>query len=228
MHPLDGAYERVKRAGKHLTYLNRRINIFRQVAIDTAVDNNYLDFLKNRPISLVNRVSWTDEYLTKKLGADFDIIRPRMPLKDYARYEDWKIHFERYIPLLDNNVVLVGSSLGGIFLARYLSEHKFPKKILATYLVCPPYDNSMPGEDLVGGFKLKADLSLLQKNAKRLNLLFSLDDDVVPTAHADKFRKKLPDANIQILENMRGHFGVSEFPLIVKMIKEDVKSLKKK
>jgi len=57
MHPLDGAYERVKRAGKHLTYLKRRINIFRQVAIDTVVDNNYLDLLKEverrqKPVTL--------------------------------------------------------------------------------------------------------------------------------------------------------------------------------
>ena len=57
MHPLDGAYERVKRAGKHLTYLKRRINIFRQVAIDTAVDNDYLDLLKEverrqKPVTL--------------------------------------------------------------------------------------------------------------------------------------------------------------------------------
>ena len=96
--------------------------------------------------------------------------------------------------------------MGGIFLAKYLSENKFPKKILSTYLICPPFDNSMPGEDLVGGFKLKSDLSLIEKNSKNLNLLFSKDDEVVPLSHSEKYRKKLKKANIILYESKNGHF----------------------
>ena len=66
-----------------------------------------------------------------------------MPLQDNAKYEEWKILFERYIPHLKDNVILMGNSLGGIFLAKYLSENKFPKKILSTYLTCPPFDNTV-------------------------------------------------------------------------------------
>jgi predicted alpha/beta hydrolase family esterase len=146
-----------------------------------------------------------------------------MPLSENAKYDEWKIHFERYFPYLRNNIILIGSSLGGIFLAKYLSENKFPKKILSTYLICTPFDNSIPTEDLVGGFKLKSDLSMIEKNSKNLNLLFSKDDDVVPVYHAEKFRKKLKKANIIIYESKNGHFNISEFPEIVKMIKKDAK-----
>lgn len=184
---------------------------------------DYLQYLKTREISIEKRIRWSDDYLDKKLGKDFEIIRPRMPLQDNAKYEEWKITFERYIPKLRSNVILLGASLGGIFLAKYLSENKFSKKIMSTYLVCPPFDNTLSVEDLAGGFRLKSDLSMLEKNSKNLYLLFSKDDDVVPVAHAKKYEKKLKNAKITIFESKNGHFGISEFPEIIKMIKNDAK-----
>ena len=184
---------------------------------------DYLHFLKTRKISIEEKIYWSNEYLKKNLGSNFEIVKPRMPLQDNAKYNEWKIHFERYFTQLRDNFILIGSSLGGIFLVKYLSENKFPKKILSTYLVCPPFDNTITGEDLVGGFKLKSNLFLIEKNSKNLYLMFSKDDDVVPISHADKYRKKLKNANIIIYESKNGHFNISEFPEIVKMIKEDVK-----
>lgn len=187
---------------------------------------DYLHFLKTRKISLDKSKKWSGDYLDKELGSKFEIIRPMMPSKDNAIYEDWRIHFERYIPLLRSNVVLVGNSLGSIFLAKYLSEHKFPKKILSTYLVCPPFDNTLFDEDLVGGFILKKDLSLLERNTKKLTLLFSKDDDCVPISHADKYAKQLKNATIVRYKSKNGHFRVAKFPEIVKMIKVDLKNIK--
>ncbi len=183
---------------------------------------DYLNFLKTREITIDEKIRWGDEFLKRELGKDFQIIKPRMPLKDNSKYEEWKIHFERLFPYLKDNIILIGQSLGGIFLAKYLSENEFPKKILSTYLVCPPFDNTLPEEDLVGGFKLKSDLSLIEKNSKNLYLLFSKDDDVVPISHANKYRKKLKDAKIIIYESKNGHFKISEFPEIIKMIKNDL------
>ena len=180
---------------------------------------DYLSFLKDRKVSVEKKVSWSTEWLDKRLGKEYEIIRPRMPLQDDAKYKEWKIHFERFIPFLKNNVVLVGSSLGGTFLAKYLSEHKFPKKIKGVFLICAPFDNTVVGEDLVGGFTLKADLSQLEKSTKNLYLLFSEDDDIVPVSHAEKYRRKLNGANIVIYKNKNGHFKIAEFPEIVKMIK---------
>jgi predicted alpha/beta hydrolase family esterase len=142
-----------------------------------------------------------------------------MPLKENAKYKHWKIYFERYFPYLKNNIILIGNSLGGIFLAKYLSEHKFPKKILAIYLVCPPFDNTLSSEDLAGGFTIKSNLSLIEKNCKNIYLMFSEDDDVVPVSHAEKYRKKLKKAKIFIYKNKNGHFQVAEFPEIIRMIK---------
>src|SRR3989338_7327182 len=174
--------------------------------------------LKTRKVSIEEKVSWTDEFLKKNLGNNFEIIKPKMPLKENAKYDEWKIHFERFFPFLRNNVILIGGSLGGIFLAKYLSENKFPKKILTTYIICPPFDNTIPTEALVGGFKLKSDLSLIEKNCKNTTLIFSKDDDVVPVTHAEKYRNKLRNAKFIIYESKNGHFRVPKFPEIVKMI----------
>ena len=183
-------------------------------------NKDYLHYLKTREIKIQKKASWSADYFDKELGRKFDIIRPRMPLSENAKYRDWKIYFERHIPFLRNGVILIGSSLGGIFLAKYLSEHKFPKKISAIFLVCPPFDNTIPNEDLVSGFRLKSDLSMLEKNSKNLYLMFSEDDEVVPVSQAEKYRKKLDKANILIYKGKNGHFDVTKFSEIVKIIKD--------
>jgi predicted alpha/beta hydrolase family esterase len=185
---------------------------------------DYLEYLKSEKISRIKDSIWSGEYLDKALGKGFDIIRPEMPLRYNANYEDWKIWFEKYIPFLEGNIILIGRSLGGIFLAKYLSENKFPKEILSTYIICPPFDNTSLDANLVGGFKLGKDLSLLEKNTKNLYLMFSEDDPVVHISHAEKYRKKLKDPKTKIIiyKSKNGHFRVPKFPEIVKLIKGDV------
>lgn len=185
-------------------------------------EKDYLHYLKTKKVSSEKKISWSGVYLEKSLGKRFEIITPRMPLQDYAEYRDWKILFERYLTLIKNKYILIGSSLGGVFLAKYLSENKLPKKALSVYLVCPPFDNTSPTEDLVGGFKLKDDLSLIEKNCHNLHLLFSKDDDVVPASHAEKYKKKLPKAHVVVYKSKGGHFNITKFPEIVKMIFGDI------
>ncbi len=187
-------------------------------------EKDYLKYLKTKSVSLDKKVYWSGESFEKDLGSKFQVVSPRMPLQDNAKYRDWKIMFERYLLLMGKKYVLVGNSLGGIFLAKYLSENKLKYKALSVYLVCAPFDNSLPSEDLVGGFVLKGDLSLIEKNCKNLYLMFSDNDDVVPVAHADKYKKKLPNAKILIYKNKNGHFFVPRFPEIARLIKADFKA----
>ena len=69
---------------------------------------DYINFLKTRQISIEEKIRWTDAYIKTKLGKDFEIIKPRMPLQDNAKYEEWKIHFELHFPQLRNNIILIG------------------------------------------------------------------------------------------------------------------------
>ena len=186
---------------------------------------DYMHWLQNRKVSLEEKKSWKDDCI-KKLGSQVEFIRPDMPCKNNARYDEWKIYFEKFIPHLRDNVILIGTSLGGIFLAKYLSENRFSNKILATYLIAAPYDNNLPGESLSGGFKLSKDLSLLEKNSSKVRLIFAEDDPVVSLEHLKKYEKKLPNADISILQN-KGHFRVETLPEVIKMLKQDLQALKK-
>lgn len=182
----------------------------------------YLKFLKDLEVYLEKYSSWSGAYLEKSLGRNFIVISPRFPQKDNAQYKEWKIIFEKYLKLLKGRAIFIGYSLGGIFLARYLSENKLVKQAKAVFLISPPFDNTdtLPNEGLYNGFKLKNDLSLLEKNCKNLYLMFSRDDDIVPVSHAEKYRKKLPQAKIIIYKSKNGHFRVKTFPELIKLIKE--------
>ena len=68
---------------------------------------DYLSHLKNKEVSIEKKIRWSDDYLDKEVGKKFEIIRPRMPLSENAKYSDWKLYFERFIPLLKNNIILI-------------------------------------------------------------------------------------------------------------------------
>lgn len=183
-----------------------------------------LNHLRNKKVKLGEKVRWHGDSFKKGLGEDFEITKPRMPFQDDAKYSDWKIVFENYLDAMDDNVILIGGSLGGIFLSKYLSENKVDKKILAVYLIAAPFnDELVNGEDLVGGFELGEDLSLIEENCDNVTLMFSRDDDCVLIESAERYREKLKDSKIIIYESKSGHFEIEEFPEIVEMIREDVK-----
>lgn len=91
---------------------------------------DYVHELKNEKVDLERlkyELDWKDS-LAADLGDEYEVLVPSMPNKTNAKYREWKIWFERIVPLLKNDVILVGHSLGGIFLAKYLSLETLPKK----------------------------------------------------------------------------------------------------
>ena len=160
---------------------------------------------------------WKDT-LDKKLGKNFQVIYPEMPGSENAQFIAWKIWFEKIIPHLHDGVVLVGHSLGGIFLSVYLSKYKFPKKIAATMLVAAPYFDSSR-KDIPKDWMLPKSLSKFEKQGGKIFLYQSKDDEVVSLSHLKKYQKALPLAQAIIFTN-KGHFGIEKFPEIVREIKE--------
>lgn len=186
-------------------------------SFDTYVD--YISYLKSKEIN-IDRLKWKNDWkntLGGKLGGDFEVLVPKMPNVTNARYSEWKIWLERIIALLNKDVILIGHSLGGIFLTKYLSENSFPKKILATFLVAAPFDDANSDESLAE-FKLPASLSRLAEQGGSIFLFQSEDDPIVPLEQLGKYKKALPNAKPVIFKD-RGHFKQETLPEIVELIK---------
>ncbi len=181
----------------------------------------YLAYLKNYQIDFeryrTHKKDWKAN-LDIALGDDFKIIFPDMPNKRNAKYLEWKIWFEKFIPYLEAEATLVGSSLGGTFLTKYLSENKFPKKIKALFLVAAPFD-AEGTKDSMGDFIVPQDLNKVSEQTQDIFLYYSKDDVIAPFHNFTKYQSKFKNATARIFKN-KGHFRQTEFPELVNEIKK--------
>lgn len=138
-----------------------------------------------------------------------DILMPEMPNPLDARYAEWETWFDRHVPLLSDGVVLVGTSLGGIFLAKYLATRTLPVRIALLALVAAPFRDET--NEPLGDFRLPGDLSGIARQVDRIVLFHSDDDPVVPVSELRGYADALPDAEAVVLSG-RGHFNVEDFP----------------
>lgn len=186
---------------------------------DTYKD--YLDYLKNKEIGLEDfrdqRRDWK-RTLQEKLGSKYDVLLPSMPNSKNAKYKEWSIWFEKIIPLLNSELILIGHSLGAAFLAKYLSINNISKNITATILVSAPMKTVKKGEESLVQFSPPQNMKKFSQQSKKIYLIHSKDDPVVKFKHLKRYKKALPDAQTIIFED-KGHFLQEYFPEIVKLIK---------
>ena len=156
---------------------------------------------------------WT-ESLRDGLGSEYDVYMPSMPNKQNARYAEWKVWFERYLALVSGEVILIGWSLGGMFLAKYLSEKTPTVKVTALYLLAAPSgeftSDPKDGDCVDFTFAATAWATVGQK-VPEIHVWHSEDDFVVPVAEANWYKKYLPAAELHIFKD-KNHFLLPELP----------------
>ncbi len=182
--------------------------------------DNYVEFLESYELDIdkAKEKRWK-ESLGEDLGSEFQVISPIMPSAYNSKYKEWKIWFEKIFPFLEDDVVIIGHSLSGIFVAKYLAENDFPKKILATYLIAAPFDDKDSDYSLAD-FALPKDLDRFEKQSDKIFIYQSEDDPVVPFVDLEKYEEALPSAKKVVFKD-RGHFMQEEFPELI----QDIKSL---
>ena len=176
----------------------------------------FLDSLKNWEVSLESFLPKSDwkSVLQSELGEEYEVLLPRMPNKQNAKYDEWKIWFEKMLPFARDNALLVGHSMGGLFLVKYLSENEFPKKISGLFLVAAPHSRTKD----IGSLQLKSNLEKVWEQCQNIHLYQSQDDQIVPASEAEEYKKAWLGAKLHIFED-RGHFNQEKFPEIVEEIK---------
>lgn len=184
--------------------------------------NEYLTFLEGLSLDFdeeygVQKRGWRTR-LPEELGEGFEVILLRMPSKLNAKYVEWKIWFDKHIPFLKNDLIFVGHSLGGLFLAKYLSEEEIPVALSATFLVAAPFsEEGLEGS--LADFVLPKSLDKFREQSERIFIMHSEDDFVVPFEHSLKYREYLPNAQ-HIAFKDKGHFLQESFPELVQRVKE--------
>lgn len=144
--------------------------------------------------------------LRNALGSAYDVRYPKMPEEDSATYADWKAPIERELATLDDEVILVGHSVGGSVLATYLSEEQLDKPVASLFLLAAPYwgaDEFWTWDEA----RLPKDVTAKLASIPRIFLYSSRDDEIVPFAHLALYAAKLPQATVREFDG-RGHqFG---------------------
>ena len=140
--------------------------------------------------------------LQEALGTASDVRCPKMPDEDRPVYEAWKERIAKELDALDGEVILVGHSLGGSILLKYLSEEEVEKLVAGLFLVAAPYWGVEDWE--VGEYALREDFASKIPKEMTVFLYHSRDDEVVPFAHAALYAQKLPRATVREFDG-RGH-----------------------
>lgn len=169
----------------------------------------------------VKEESWKAN-LPSELGEGYEVFMPSMPNKQDANFTEWSIWFERHFEYLRDGVILVGCSLGGMFLAKYLSENDLPFKPGRVFLLAAPcgYYTSNDGNDC-GTFQFPREaLKSLQNKGLNIEIWHSKDDFVVPFDHALEYAAALPDSKTRFFED-KNHFLLPTLPELIEAIKAE-------
>ena len=136
------------------------------------------------------------------LGPLYEVRCPKMPDEDSPEYKVWKERIAQELAALDGEAILVGHSLGGSILLKYLSEEKVGKTVAGMFLLAPPYWGSEDWE--VGEYELQEGFASKLPEESPVYFYHSRDDELVPFAHLALYAQRLPKATMREFDD-RGH-----------------------
>lgn len=137
-------------------------------------------------------------HLRQGLGARFSLHAPTMPLPDSPSYDRWKAGLETHLPPDRSPHLLVGHSLGGSVLLKYLSEQARTAWPAALFLVATPWWGEQ-GWD-ASEFTLRDGFAQALPAALQVHLYQARDDEVVSFDHVSRYAAALPRATVHALD----------------------------
>ena len=168
-----------------------------------------------------NWFPWMKEQLEEKGCKVFVPQFPSPPLVP-AKISEWLEVMNKYEQYIDENTILIGHSLGGVFALRILEQLKHP--VRAVFLVGTPIgvkpianydrDNSFSGFDF--------NWSTIQSNSKHFDVFQSDNDPYVSLGNGKQLAKEL-GVELTFIPNA-GHFntpaGYTKFPDLLEKIRK--------
>jgi uncharacterized protein len=156
--------------------------------------------------------------LRRSLGSACRVTCPAMPAPSSPSYERWELELERLLPGGESPPILVGHSLGGSVLLKYISEHEPKISAAGLFVVAAPYWGSADWK--VEEFVLREGFAHSLPNTLKVYLYQSRDDEMVTMEHLSRYSKAIPRATVRVLDG-GGHLFKHGLPELT----EDVKAL---
>ena len=135
------------------------------------------------------------DYLRESLGKGYEIVFPEMPDPENPAYRRWKMKLHHELDALSDEVILIGHSLGGSVLLKYLSEEKCDKKIHGLFIIAAPYWGKSNWK--ADEFTLRENFGTTLPGIDHTFLYHCTYDEVVPIDHLAVYSYKLPQAEIR-------------------------------
>jgi len=154
-------------------------------------------------------------YLQEQLGSDYEVLAPDMPDPDHPRYLPWRDQIEQELGKLDADVLIIGHSLGGSMLLKYLAEGTYHRPIAGMFLVAVPYWGK---QDWELEYAVPEDFASHLPPIRQLFLYHSRSDEEVPFASLRRYQEKLPQATVRVLDGKQ-HSFTEGLPLLAQDIK---------
>ena len=158
------------------------------------------------------------KHLRQSLGSAYRVSCPAMPAPTKPSYERWKLELEKLLPGGKSPPILVGHSLGGSVLLKYISEHTPKVAAAGLFVVAAPYWGSTDWK--VKEFVLRKSFARSIPKALKIYLYQSRNDEALEIGHLLRYSKAIPRATVRILD-----FGGHTFKEGLLQLAEDIQEL---
>jgi predicted alpha/beta hydrolase family esterase len=151
------------------------------------------------------------QFLAESL-ADYDFRSPLMPHPEAPSYKLWRDKFAEEFNRLDDGAILIGHSLGGSVILKFLSDQKIIKSLTGVFIVASPFW-SADKDWQVSEYDLRENFGSYLPYT-RYFFYQSQDDEVIPRAHFEKYSQAMPQATARLV-NAGGHQVKDGLPELV-------------
>ena len=129
---------------------------------------------------------WFPKAKEKFDKSGFEVDVPEMPGGYFPKKEEWVEIVRSFKP--DEGWILIGHSLGGVTILRYLEETAQP--ISQAILVATPYE-PMQFKPIENFFQTPFDWQKIRKNCQKFDIVNESNDSIISVEDGQKFAKNL-------------------------------------
>ena len=148
----------------------------------------------------------------------FEVLTPALSLKSGEELDPLKIIEELKVQVgfLKKDDILLGHSLGGVVVLRYLEAAEMTETPRAVILVASPWKVARP--ELRHFFLDELDTDVVMWKAREFVVIHSSDDKLVPIEHGKKLAEVLKARFIQTEGD--DHFMAEQYPILLQTIED--------